>query len=114
MGINIKSRKTVDNLLVAIHVLYVIMIFLIVGFTPFYIGALFMLFQWIHDQIVGDCILTIYQQKYGFARANEDCFHYLFRKMNIEISSKITGSFYHIIRLLIFILFLYKVYIFFR
>lgn len=110
----INDNKLVDNLLVMIHILYVISIFSIVAFTPFYIGALFMLLQWIHDQIIGDCILTVYQRKYGFARENEDCFHYLFRKINLEISSKITRKFYHIIRFLIFILFLYKVYIYFK
>ncbi len=108
------NRKSIDNLLVIIHISYVIIMFLIVGLTPFYVGALFMLAQWIHDQIVGDCILTIFQRKYGFAAEGEDCFHYLFRKLNMPISSKITASFYHIIRLLIFIVFLYKVYVFYR
>ncbi len=109
---NLADRNTADNLLIIIHISYVIIMFLIVGFTPFYIGAIFMLLQWLHDQILGDCILTIYQRKYGFAEENEDCFHYLFRKIHFPISSEITSKFYHIIRLLIFILFLYKVYIF--
>lgn len=110
----IDNKSLIDNLLIVIHVSYVVAIFLIVASTPFYIGVVFMFLQWIHDQIIGDCILTIYQRKYGFAKDDEDCFHYLFRKVGIEISSKITGSFYHIIRLLIFILFLYKVYVFFK
>lgn len=64
--------------------------------------------QWIHDQILGDCILTIAQRNYGYAEENEDFFHYLFRKMHIQANRKLTRSFHHVIRLFIFILFLYQ------
>ena len=114
MDNGIVNKMRMDNLLVVVHISYVIVMFLIVGFTPFYISVFFMAAQHIQDKIVGDCILTKFQREYGFAEENEDCFHYLFRKLHIEINSKITRSFYHIIRLIIFIVFLFKVYSFYK
>ena len=104
-----RTKTILDCTLLFVHISYVIGMFLIVLHTPYYVSFFFMLPQLIQDVFYRECILTEYQRTYGYAKEDEDCFHYLFRQFKLEVSPRFTSILNHVIHLIILILFLYKV-----
>lgn len=108
-----EKTKSYDFLLTTIHLMYLVLSFLIALYAPFYIGGLLIFTHWLHEKIVGDCILTVLQQTYGFAGKQEDFFHYLFRKINLHVDHNITMNLHYAVKTVILIIVLTKAYFFF-
>lgn len=62
----------------------------------------------------GDCVLTVMQRESGYAQENEDFFHYLYRRKDIDISPRFTRNIHHMIKTVILFIVLYKLYLFLK
>lgn len=103
-----------DRLLINIHLGYIIASFAIAAVFPFYIGVLLIFTHWLHERLTGDCVLTVMQRESGYAKENEDFFHYLYRRKDIDVSPGFTRNIHHMIKTVILFIVLYKLYLFLK
>lgn len=103
-----------DRLLINIHLGYIIASFAIAAVFPFYIGVLLIFTHWLHERMTGDCVLTVMQRESGYAQENEDFFHYLYRRKDIDISPRFTHNIHNMIKTIILFIVLYKFYLFLK
>ena len=111
---NLERNSFNDGLLIKIHLGYIIASFVIAAIFPFYIGVLLIFTHWLHERMTGDCVLTVMQRESGYAEENEDFFHYLYRRKDIDISTRFTHNIHNMIKTVILFIVLYKLYIFLK
>lgn len=109
-----EKRKSYDILIMTMHLSFIILTFLVAIYLPFYIGALLIFFHWLHEKILGDCLFTMLQRKYGFIEEGEDFFHYFFNKIGIPLNSKISMNMHYGVKTIVLIIVLYDLYTFLR
>lgn len=98
------SKKRYDLSILITHVLFIVFSFYVAIVFPYYIGLLLIVGHYTHERIHNGCILTTLQQNHGYARKNEDFFHYLFRRLGFDIDPTITTQLHNVVKTVIFII----------
>lgn len=99
-------------LITFIHWSFIIFSFLFAIFTPFYLGLAMIILHAAHEKYFGGCYLTLLGRKAGQIKKDEDFFHYFFRSVNLELSSKITTQISNFIKTIILLIVIYNLFVF--
>lgn len=110
-----KKNIISDNLLIIIHLLFIIFTFAVAGLAPFYWGALLIIAHKTHEIYIGECYFTLLQKKYGYSNSDEDFFyHLLVNKLNFSLSKSFTQNIHLAIKTIVLIIVLINAYYYFN
>ncbi|GEM02255.1 hypothetical protein SAMN05421839_11738 [Halolactibacillus halophilus] len=98
------AKKPYDLLILITHVTFIVFSFYVAITLPYYIGILLIVGHYTHERLHKGCILTTLQQNHGYARNNEDFFHYLFRRLGIDLNPTITTQLHNVVKTIILII----------
>ena len=102
-----------QNLLISLHLLFIIFSIFFALKAPFYFGFLLIFLHKAHEIYFGECLLTLLQQKYGYSGQNDDFFYYLFSRLNIKTERKFTLKIHLAIKTIILMIVIFKTFIYF-
>ncbi|ADQ13586.1 hypothetical protein [Halanaerobium hydrogeniformans] len=102
-----------DNLLISLHLSFIIFSFSFALRAPFYFGFLLIFLHKAHEIYFGECYLTLLQQRYGYSGQNDDFFYHFFRRLNIEVKRKSTRNIHLAIKTIILLIVLFKTFNYF-
>ncbi len=97
-----------DNLLISLHLLFIIFSFAFAVKAPFYLGFLLIFLHKAHEIYFGECLLTMLQQNYGYSGPNDDFFYHLFSRLNINTDHNLTQNIHLAIKTIILMIVLFK------
>ncbi|GEM03106.1 hypothetical protein HMI01_00940 [Halolactibacillus miurensis] len=98
------SKKSFDFSILVVHVAFIVFSFYVAIVFPYYIGLLLIIGHYTHERLHNGCILTTLQQNHGYARKNEDFFHYLFRRFGFDVNPTITTQLHNVVKTVILII----------
>ena len=106
MSTRTRSTKAqlIDAAILLLHIGFIVFSFAVAIYLPFYLGFLMIALHYTHEKVHGDCILSTWQRDYGFARQNEDFFHYLFRRLGFQLNPTFTLRIHHFVKTLVLII----------
>lgn len=106
-----KDNQTIfisENLLISLHLLFIIFSFVFAVKAPFYLGFLLIFLHKAHEIYFGECLLTMLQQNYGYSGPNDDFFYHLFSRMNIKTDHNFTQNIHLTIKTIILVIVIFK------
>lgn len=97
-----------DNLLIGLHLLFIIFSLVFAVKAPFYLGFLLIFLHKSHEIYFGECLLTMLQQNYGYSGPNDDFFYHLFSRLHIETNHNFTQNIHLAIKTIILVIVVFK------
>ncbi|MGM0523935.1 MAG: hypothetical protein ACQER2_07830 [Bacillota bacterium] len=98
------NKKHMDLFILLTHIAFIVFSFYVAITFPYYIGILLIVGHYTHERLHKGCILTTLQQNHGYARHNEDFFHYLFRRVGFDVNPTITVQLHNVVKTVILII----------